>query len=205
MTDDHQTASVSLEEVAKPDDRVGVEVVGGLVQQQRLRAGEENAGELDPAALAAGERAQRLPQHSVGKTETGRHLGGLRLRCEPAGRVQLRIGGGVATHSSVAGFRVVAAHLVLCIAQSTHDVVDAPGGEDPVAREHVEVSGPRVLRQVADRPVRVTSPPAGKASPARIRVMVVFPAPLRPTRPIWSPGPIRNDVSSTRIRAPART
>ena len=34
---------------------------------------------------------------------------------------------------------------------------------------------------------------------------MVLPAPLRPTRPTLSPGPIRNDASSTRMRAPART
>ena len=36
-------------------------------------------------------------------------------------------------------------------------------------------------------PTAVTVPPAGRPSPARIRVSVVLPAPLRPTRPIRSP------------------
>jgi hypothetical protein len=34
--DDDQPTRVALEVVAKPDDRVGVEVVGRLVEQQRL-------------------------------------------------------------------------------------------------------------------------------------------------------------------------
>src|ERR1044072_3311956 len=38
-----------------------------------------------------------------------------------------------------------------------------------------------------------------------MRVIVVLPAPLRPTSPTLSPGPIRNDASSTSTRAPART
>ena len=35
VTDHHQTAGVVLQEGAQPADRVGVEVVGGFVEQQR--------------------------------------------------------------------------------------------------------------------------------------------------------------------------
>ena len=42
----------------------------------------------------------------------------------------------------------------LGLAQPAYDVVEAARGQDPVAGEHVEVAGARVLRQVADRPGR---------------------------------------------------
>ena len=54
-------------------------------------------------------------------------------------------------------------------------------------------------------PDDVTVPLAGRLSPARIRVSVVLPAPLRPTRPMRSPAAIRKDTSSISRRAPART
>src|ERR1700712_4018488 len=54
-------------------------------------------------------------------------------------------------------------------------------------------------------PEDVIVPPAGRASPARILVRVVFPAPLRPTSPIRSPAAIRKETSSISRRAPART
>src|SRR3954463_703789 len=54
-------------------------------------------------------------------------------------------------------------------------------------------------------PEDVTVPPAGSASPARIFVSVVLPAPLRPTSPIRSPAAIRKETSSISRRAPART
>ena len=38
-------------------DRVGVEVVGRLVEEQRLGAGEQDAGQLDPSPLATGQGA----------------------------------------------------------------------------------------------------------------------------------------------------
>ena len=68
-----------FEEVAQPDDRVGVEVVGRLVEQQRLGAGEQDPGQLDPAPLAAGQRAQRLAEDPVLDAEAVRDLGGLGL------------------------------------------------------------------------------------------------------------------------------
>ena len=60
VADHDQPALVRLEELAQPDDRVGVEVVGGLVEQQRLGAGEQDPGQLDAAALATGEGLQLL-------------------------------------------------------------------------------------------------------------------------------------------------
>jgi hypothetical protein len=40
-------------------------VVGRLVEQQRVGAGEQDPRELDPAALAAGQRAQRLLEQAI--------------------------------------------------------------------------------------------------------------------------------------------
>src|SRR5215208_3628721 len=50
-------------------------------------------------------------------------------------------------------------------------------------------------------------PAYGSPSPARMRMVVVLPAPLRPTSPIRSPGCTRNAAPSvdSSVRAPART
>jgi hypothetical protein len=55
------------EETPQPGDRVGVEVVGGLVQQQDPaavlpRVAEQDPSQLDAAALTAGEGADGLRQ-----------------------------------------------------------------------------------------------------------------------------------------------
>jgi hypothetical protein len=42
VADDDQAAPVVLQVVTQPDDRVGVEVVGRLVEQQRLRVTEKD-------------------------------------------------------------------------------------------------------------------------------------------------------------------
>src|SRR3954469_17489386 len=54
-------------------------------------------------------------------------------------------------------------------------------------------------------PLRVMVPAAGSVSPASVFVSVVLPAPLRPTRPMRSPGWTRNVTSVSRARAPARS
>ena len=53
MRDDHQRAVVPLQEVDQPVDRVEVEVVGGLVEQQRAWRAEERLGQQHPHLLAA--------------------------------------------------------------------------------------------------------------------------------------------------------
>ena len=54
--DRHHGALVVLEEALQPGDRLGVEVVRRLVEEQQVGGGEEQPAERDPAALAAGER-----------------------------------------------------------------------------------------------------------------------------------------------------
>ena len=60
MTDDDEAPGVGAQVVAQPQDRVVVEVVGGLVEQKGVGLLEQDTGELDPAALAAREGADGL-------------------------------------------------------------------------------------------------------------------------------------------------
>ena len=152
--DHDEAAGVRAEEVAQPDDRVGVEVVGRLVEQEGLGVPEEDARELDAAPLAAGEGADRLAQRRVGEAE---------VRGDPR-RLAL---GGVAARGAeplldpaVAGDRLVAhcvvggRHALLGLPHLLHEDVEVPRGEDPVDRQDLEVARPRVLGQVADLAAR---------------------------------------------------
>ena len=56
MGDGHHGALVVLEEPLEPGDRLGVEMVRRLVEQEQVGRGEEQPAERDAAALAAGER-----------------------------------------------------------------------------------------------------------------------------------------------------
>src|SRR5207247_4031094 len=66
VADDHNGAAEGAEVVTQPGDGVGVQVVGGLVEQQRLRIREQDPRQFHPAPLATRERLQRLGQHAVG-------------------------------------------------------------------------------------------------------------------------------------------
>ena len=83
--------------------------------------------------------------------------------------------------------------------------VQAAGGEHPVAGGDLQVAGARVLRQVADGAAPVDCAGVRLPSPASTFSVVVLPAPLRPTRPIRSPGCTRRVVSDSRMREPARS
>ena len=86
VADHDQAAVVARQEAAQPGDRVGVEVVGRLVEQQGLGVGEQDPGQLDAAALTAGEGAQRLGQHPVGQAR------GWRRSARPRSRPRSRRG-----------------------------------------------------------------------------------------------------------------
>ena len=53
VADDDEAPGVGAQMVAQPQDRVVVEVVGGLVEQERVGLLEQDPGELDPTALTA--------------------------------------------------------------------------------------------------------------------------------------------------------
>ena len=56
MGDRDDGARVLLQEPLEPEHRLGVEVVGRLVEQQQVGVAEQEPGERDAALLAAGER-----------------------------------------------------------------------------------------------------------------------------------------------------
>ena len=53
VADHQQGAAVGAQEAHQPVLGVAVEVVGGLVEQEDVAAGEEDAGQLHPAPLAS--------------------------------------------------------------------------------------------------------------------------------------------------------
>ena len=150
VADHDQPALVRLEEPAQPDDRVGVEVVGRLVEEQRLGAGEQDPGQLDATALTTGQRLQRLGEDPLLDAEAAGDRGGLGLGGVPTAGVQLGVGALVAAHRLLAHGDVVAAHVDLGLPEPAYDVVEAARGQDPVAGDHLGVADPRVLREVAD-------------------------------------------------------
>jgi hypothetical protein len=148
--DDHEPAAVGLEEVPQPEDRVGVEVVGGLVEQQRVGVREEDPGQFHAAPLAAGEGVQRLAEHPVGQAQAGGDGGGLGLGGVPALGEELGLQAAVLLHRVVAGGALAGGHPLLVLPHLAEHGVQAAGGEHPVAGEHVEVAGAGVLREIAD-------------------------------------------------------
>ena len=59
MGDGHDRARVVLEGALEPGHRLGVEVVGRLVEEQEVGLGQQQAAQGHPAALAAGQGGRR--------------------------------------------------------------------------------------------------------------------------------------------------
>ena len=74
MGDDEDGALVGLDVLLQPDGGVQVQVVGGLVQQQDLRVHQDQAGQVDPGLLAAGQVGKELFPERLLNAQTGADL-----------------------------------------------------------------------------------------------------------------------------------
>ena len=148
--DDHDAAGEGLDPVAQPHDRVVVEVVGRLVEEEHIRVGEEHAGEFDAAALTARERVEPLVEDAVFKAEGVRDLRSLGVGGPSTGVGELLVELDVAFHGPLLASALGRGHLVLGLANARDDRVDAAHGDDAVASLHLRVTNVGVLREVAD-------------------------------------------------------
>ncbi len=137
--------------VAQPGGGVRVQVVGGLVEQQGLRTGEQDPGQFHAAPLPARQGLQRLGQHPAGQPQAGGDRRGLGLGRVAAEAVQPFLGVAVAAHGRVPAGRIRVGHLLLGVAHRGPDLVETAGRQHPVHGQAGQVTGPRVLRKVADR------------------------------------------------------
>ena len=75
VRDDDQRARPAVEQVLERGQRVGVEVVGRLVEQQHVGLADEQPQQLQPAALAARQVAHGGPGRARGRSRAARPAG----------------------------------------------------------------------------------------------------------------------------------
>ena len=80
MADDDGAAGEVFQRFFQRADRVDVQIVGRLVEQEDVRAALEHAGEVDAVALAAGEDADFLLLVGAGEAEAADVGAGVHLR-----------------------------------------------------------------------------------------------------------------------------
>ena len=175
-------ASRSDERLLEPLQRLDVEMVGGLVEQQHVRAGGQRAGERGARELAAGEGVQRAVEIGLARSRgrapsrsRGRATGS--RRAPPAAPARARSGRASPRRSRPPAIcRLQLAELGL-----DRELLGA-------ARQQVLAQRPcRARAAGAGRAARsrtplatLSSPRSIDVSPASIRSSVVLPAPLRP-------------------------
>ena len=150
VADDHQAAREILQEVTQPQNRVGVQVVGRLVQQHGVRIGEENTRQLHTATLTTRQSRQRLSEHTLRQVQVGGDDRRLRLSRVAATGNKLSLQAVVAAHTLSANRRVFTRHIVLRLTHLTRHAVQATRRKDAVTSQLAHVIHLRVLRKVTD-------------------------------------------------------
>ena len=150
VADDQQAAREVLEEVSQPHDRVGVQVVGRLVQQHGVSVREEDARQLHAATLTARKGRKRLGEHALGQVQVGGDDRGLGLGGVPTAGDKLCLETVVAAQALGAHRLVLAGHVFLGLTHLAGHAVQAASREDAVTGQLAHVVHLGVLRQVAN-------------------------------------------------------
>ena len=150
VADHHESTGVPEQERAQPDDRVGIEVVGRLVEQQGVVLGEQDPGQLDPAPLTARELPDRLVEGTRRQTDTCSQTSGFGLGRITAACLELHLGPGIGSHRALLSLTDGAAHRRFSLPQTLYCDIQAAGRQNPRRDRDGRVGGARVLRQVPD-------------------------------------------------------
>ena len=150
VANDHQTAREVLQEVTQPHDRVGIQVVGRLVQQHGVRIREENTRQLHAATLTTRKGRKRLGEHALGQVQVRGDDRRLRLSCVAATGNELSLQAVVTAHTLSAHHRVLARHILLRLTHLARHAVQATRRQDAVTSQLAHVIHLRVLRKVTD-------------------------------------------------------
>ena len=158
MADDHQSAGMALQEGPQPADGISVEVIGGFVEEQRgvrtgtrVRGGKQDPAQFDAPPLTTGQCSQGLGQDPLGQAEARTDpaslpLGGIPAECGEA-LIELSVTSDRLVPGGVIGHL---GHDRLLLLQIREQRIQPTRRENPVASQHVEVTLPGVLRQIAD-------------------------------------------------------
>ena len=180
--DDEDGARIIVQMVFQPGHRFGVEVVGRLVEQQKLGLFEQEPAQRDAAALAAGELAdvglvERAAQRVHRQIDLGVEIPqplGLDLVLELGHLVGGLVG-------IIDGELVVSVDDRLLRRDPLHDIF-----ADRLLPDRVEVPAPSSRRGRLG--AAQASPEYSVSSPAMMRSSVDLPAPLTPRTPILASG-----------------
>ena len=148
--DDHDAAGERLNPVTQPHDRVVIEVIRGLIQEEYICIGEEHACQLDAATLAAGEGIEGLVEDAILETKGMSDLRRLGVGSPPSGVRELLIELDVALHGTLLPRALGRRHLVFGLADARDDRVDAAHRDNAIAGLHLWVTDVSVLCEVAD-------------------------------------------------------
>ena len=188
--DGDDRAGIILEVALEPGDRLGVEVVGGLVEEEDVGAFEQGLAERDPALLAAGEGrdvgvAGREPHGVHGDLDVAVEVPGV-------GRVDGVLDPGLLVEQllHLVGVERLAELGVDLdrIGSTGPGSWRRPARRCPGRRAWGRASAPAGRSRSSSRAAGLAVPTKSLSTPAMILRSVLLPAPLPPSTPILAPG-----------------
>ena len=185
VRDQKQRAAVGAQPALQPQQRIEVQVVGRLIQQQQVRAAHERARQVGAHAQAAGELAQRARR-------------GPRREPRPAASCAARLRRGVAiqrTRTGRAGRPRACRHRAPAASASCASSARSSRSPSRMYSDQRGVGVRQILRDRGDgevRRARCTPRHRCCSSPRISASSVDLPQPLRPTMPTFSPRKMRD-------------
>ncbi len=185
---------VGREVLLQPEDGLGVEVVGRLVEEQQVRLLQEQLAQRDAATLTTGEVGDRAVRRRAAQ---GVHrLLELGVEVPRVGVVDLLLELAHLLHERVE-VRVGLAHLLGDGVEPVELGLDLAGALLDVAEDGLVLVERRLLEEDAHGRARLEArlAVARLVEPSMIFRMVDLPAPLGPTIPILAPG--KKDIETS--------
>ena len=145
VRNNHHRAAIGLEVTAQPIDRVHVQMVGRLVQQQNVGLLQDDARQVDARLFAAREQRERLRAHGCGDFQAVAHTVDLKITVVAAEELQTGFKLGVAFEQR--GVFRLAGHL---IGQRVHRGGDLVGFAESQAQHILDRGFRREIRHLVD-------------------------------------------------------
>ena len=150
MRNNQKTAFVFLKIIAKPHNRIGIQMIGRLVQNKRVRLRKKNAHKFYSSALTSGKSSYRFSYRFLIYAQIFRRFYRFMFCRISSCIVKISQSFVILIHRPFHDFRVGISHVFFDFAQSLENIRQIPGRCNSVKRTLFGICNMRILRKKSD-------------------------------------------------------